>query len=397
MLRAVFCWEMGSNYGHIAGFLPVYKELKQRGVDVWLIVREQKYVHLLGNEAIRQCLQAPSPKFNPQPRTMHTFADLLAQIGYLNETVLSHYVLDWCELILPLKPDWIISDHAPTAQLAARALGIPVSLIGTGFILPPVKKFFPPLFSEFEQSVNQLDEKILVTMNRVLALFKAQPYREVGELFNASQQFLCSFEEQDHYGQRSNGLYCGALFDSSFGESFAWPTNFEFYTFAYLTAKVKGFEMAVDAIAKLPGYKLLHVPSADTKMIEHFKARSDITIKTEPILLGSILDRADLVIHQGGMGVSAQALLNGIPQILIPTQTEQRMLARRMLSQNLVLAVDHHHERPAFESVFQNALQDQQLRKNAEELGKKYSGFSQSHQIKNIVDAMLQFVGGQAA
>src|SRR6187431_1555200 len=200
MLRAIFCWEMGANYGHIAGFLPIYKELKRRGVDIWLIVRDNTHVHLLGDEAITQCLQAPSPRFNPAPRDLHTFADLLAQIGYINEQVLSHYVLDWCELILPLKPDWIISDHAPTAQLAARALGIPACLIGTGFILPPVKSYFPPLFSEFAQSVNQLDEKILYAMNKVLALFKAKPYREIGDLFNSSQQFLCSFAEQDHYG-----------------------------------------------------------------------------------------------------------------------------------------------------------------------------------------------------
>lgn len=391
MLRTVFCWEMGANYGHIAGFLPIYKELKRRGVDVWLIVRDNTYVHLLSDEATKQCLQAPSPRFNPTPRDLHTFADLLAQIGYLNEQVLSHYVLDWCELILPLKPDWIISDHAPTAQLAARALGIPACLIGTGFILPPVKKFFPPLFSEFAQSVNQVDEKILYTMNKLLALFKAEPYREIGDLFNSSQQFLCSFVEQDHYGFRPSVNYQGALFDS-FGEEFTWPSGAEFYSFAYLTSKIKGFERAVAAVASLPGFKLLHVPAAEKTIIEQYRDRSDVVIKSEPILLDSILDRADLVIHQGGMGVSAQALLKGIPQVLIPTQTEQRMLARRMLEQHIALAVDHHHESPAFESVFQNALLDQQLRTNAEGLKQKYAGFSKAQQIKNIVDEMLQFV-----
>lgn len=393
MLRAVFCWEMGANYGHIAGFLPLYKELKLRGVDIWLIVREQKHVHLLGDDAVRQCLQAPSPKFNPQPRALCTFADLLAQIGYLNEQVLSHYVLDWCELILPLKPDWIISDHAPTAQLAARALGIPASLIGTGFILPPVQKFFPPHFSEFASSVNQLDEKILVTMNKVLALFKAEPFRNVGGLFNSSQQFLCSFEEQDHYGVRPDVSYRGALFDSSFGEPASWPANAECYTFAYLTPQVKNFEAAVDAVAKLPGCKLLHIPSADQKLIGQYNHRSDVIIHSKPILLASILECADLVIHQGGMGVSAQALLNGIPQVLIPTQTEQRMLARRMLEQNIAHAVDHHHENPAFETAFQHALTDNGLREKSAMLKQKYSGFSQRQQIEDIVNEMMGFVG----
>lgn len=392
MLRAIFCWEMGANYGHIAGFLPIYKELKRRGVDVWLIVRDNTHVHLLGDEAIKQCLQAPSPRFNPAPRDLHTFADLLAQIGYINEQVLSHYVLDWCELILPLKPDWIISDHAPTAQLAARALGIPACLIGTGFILPPVKKFFPPLFSEFAQSVNQLDEKILYTMNKVLALFKAEPYREIGDLFNSSRQFLCSFAELDHYGPRSNFHYWGALFDSSFGEVFAWPSGAEFYSFAYLTSKIKGFERAVAAVANLPGFKLLHIPAADKNIIEQYRDRHDVVIKSEPVLLSSVFDRVDLVVHQGGMGVSAQCLLKGVPQVLIPTQTEQRMLTRQMLTRNIAKAVDH-HKNPSFDTVFQEALVDQELRAKTKLLQQKYAGFSQQIQIENMVDEMHTFVG----
>lgn len=396
MLRAIFCWEMGANYGHIAGFLPMYKELKRRGVDVWLIVRDNTRVHLLGDEAIKQCLQAPSPRFNPAPRDLQTFADLLAQIGYLNEQVLSHYVLDWCELILPLKPDWIISDHAPTAQLAARALGIPACLIGTGFILPPVKKFFPPLFSEFAQSVNQLDEKILYTMNKVLALFKAESYREIGDLFNSSRQFLCSFAEQDHYGLRPNANYRGALFDSSFGEEFALPCGAEFYSFAYLTSKIKGFERAVAAVANLPGFKLLHIPAADKNIIEQFSDRNDLVIKSEPVLLSSVFDRVDLVVHQGGMGVSAQCLLKGIPQVLIPTQTEQRMLARQMLTQNIAKAVDH-HKNPSFDAVFQEALVDQELRVKTKLLQQKYVGFSQQVQIESMVDEMHKFAGFTAS
>jgi UDP:flavonoid glycosyltransferase YjiC (YdhE family) len=392
MLRTVFCWEMGANYGHIAGFLPIYKELKRRGVDIWLIVRDNTHVHLLGDEAVKQCLQAPSPRFNPAPRDLHTFADLLAQIGYLNEQVLSHYVLDWCELILPLNPDWIISDHAPTAQLAARALGIPACLIGTGFILPPVQKFCPPLFSEFAQSVNQLDEKILGTMNKLLALFKAEPYQEIGDLFNSSRQFLCSFAEQDHYGVRSNFHYWGALFDSSFGEEFALPSGAEFYSFAYLTSKIKDFERAVAAVANLPGFKLLHIPAADKNIIEQFSDRNDVVIKSAPVLLSSVFDRVDLVVHQGGMGVSAQCLLKGIPQVLIPTQTEQRMLARQMLTQNIAKAVDH-HKNPSFDIVFQEALVDHELRAKTKLLKQKYAGFSQQIQIENMVDEMHKFAG----
>lgn len=396
MLRTVFCWEMGANYGHIAGFLPMYRELKRRGVDVWLIVRDNTHIHLLGDEAIKQCLQAPSPRFNPSPRDLHTFADLLAQIGYINEQALSHYVLDWCELILPLKPNWIISDHAPTAQLAAHALGIPACLIGTGFILPPVKKFFPPLFSEFALSVNQLDEKILYTMNKVLALFKAEPYREIGDLFNSSRQFLCSFAEQDHYGFRPSVNYQGALFDSSFGEEFTWPSGAEFYSFAYLTSKIKGFERAVAAVASLPGFKLLHVPAAEKTIIERYRDRNDVVIKSAPVLLSSVFDRVDLVVHQGGMGVSAQCLLKGIPQVLIPTQTEQRMLARQMLTQNIAKAVDH-HKNSSFDIVFQEALVDQELRAKTKLLKQKYVGFSQQVQIESMVDEMHKFAGFAAS
>jgi hypothetical protein len=237
-----------------------------------------------------------------------------------------------------------------------------------------------------------LDEKILYTMNKVLALFKAELYREIGDLFNSSPQFLCSFAEHDHYGPRSNLPYWGALFDSSFGEEFAWPGGAEFYSFAYLTSKIEGFERAVAAVANLPGFKLLHVPAADKNIIEQYRDRNDVVIKSEPVLLSAVFDRVDLVVHQGGMGVSAQCLLKGVPQVLIPTQTEQRMLARQMLSQNIGKAVDH-HKNPSFDTVFQEALVDQELRVTTTLLQQKYAGFSQQVQIEKMVDEMLRIFG----
>lgn len=392
MKRIVFCWEMGGNYGHIAGFLPLYQELRRRGVDVWLIVREKKFVHLLGAEALSKTAQAPSPKFRPEPRNIHTYADLLVQIGYTNQPVLTRYLLEWCELIASVKPDLIISDHAPTAQLAGRALNISVTSLGTGFILPPVESVFPPFFSELGASAGRVEPQILSVVNSVLRFFKAEPYTHIGELFTATQQMLCSFEEQDHYFNRPPGLaFKGALFSDQLGKHFNWPKQADYCSFIYLTPKVRQLEQVVKFAAELPGFKLFHIPGASDTLIHNLEQGTDAQVVSEPVLMASVFEHADMVIHQGGMGVSAQCLLAGVAQVMIPTQTEQRMLARRMLMQNLAAAADHHKPDMDYKNLFNLTLTNSVLREKLHRIKTKYANFSQAQQVSNLVDEMSSF------
>ena len=389
MKKIVFCWEMGGNYGHIAGFLPLYRELKKQGAAVYCILRSLEFVHLLGPEAASKCFQAPSPILAPVKREVRSYADILACIGYLDKMVLSRYILDWSKLLEDIGPDVIIVDHAPTASLAARALRIPVVSIGTGFINPPGTNTFPPFFPEKPSPEINLSEQILDVINKILTFFQAEPFEVIGDIFSSATQLLCTFSELDHYGVRSGGNYCGPLYADEVGDVFSWP-NAEKKIFAYLTPQVKNVALALTEISRMPGFKLIHVPGLSADLQQHFLGRSDLHIHSTPVRMDSLLNQVDLVICQGGIGLSSQCFMRGITQVLVPTQVEQRMLARRMLVQQLAFAVDPNLPNPPYSEVLSKSLESSVVEQNCAAIKDKYQNFSQPNQISEITEAILR-------
>ena len=389
MKKIVFCWEMGGNYGHIAGFLPLYRELKKQGADVYCILRSLEFVHLLGPEAISKCFQAPSPILAPVKREVRSYADILACIGYLDERVLSRYLFDWGKLLENIGPDVIIVDHAPTASLAARVLRIPVAAIGTGFINPPGTHTFPPFFPEKPSTEINLSEQILKVINKVLTSFHTEIFEYIGDIFSYATQFLCTFSELDHYGVRHDGNYCGPLYADEIGDVFSWP-NAEKKIFAYLTPQVKNIALALTEISRLPGFKLIHVPGLNADLQQHFLGRSDLHIHSTPVRMDSLLKQVDLVICQGGIGLSSQCFMRGITQVLVPTQVEQRMLARRMLVQQLAFAVDPNLPNPPYEDVLSKSLESSVVEQNCAAIKDKYQHFSQQDQILKMTETIFR-------
>lgn len=383
-MRVVFCWEMGGNYGHIAGFLPLYTELVRQGIEVWCILRERRFAYLLGEEILARCVQAPSPKCIAQQKPLYSYADILSYIGYLQEPVVTRYIADWCSLLQQIQPQVVIADHSPTALLAARHLAIPAFSIGTGFTNPPADENFPWFFPERPAPHGHIDAQLLYVVNRALKNLQGEPLAKLGDIFNGSQVVLNTFAELDHYGARENTQYWGPLYSQDIGEAVKWPEHIQPRIFAYLTPQIPNFSLALKEVMQLPGYKILHIPGVDaTSLVE--ATTKEVCIKTTAVRLESILDHADLVINQGGMGLSSQCFIRGIPQVIIPTQIEQRMLARRMLMQKLALAVDPKLENPPYEETFQKALDVSFKQK----IMPTYKDFSLQQQVEKIVKEII--------
>lgn len=385
-MRVVFCWEMGGNYGHITGFLPIYHELVRQGVEVFCILRERRFSYLLGEQMQAHCIQAPSPKCKAENKPLYSYADILAYVGYLNEPVLTRYIADWCELVKEARPDYVIVDHAPTALLAARVLGISTASIGTGFTNPPANKNFPLFFPERPPPQGYIDEKIVNVVNRALKNLNAPPLSTLSDIFLNTKVFLNTFAELDHYGSREMAYYWGPLYSPNIGTKIQWPTQTDPKIFAYLTPKLPNLLLVLKEIAKLPGYKILHVPGVDAKTL--FDSQPlDTHIQTAPLHTGELFETVDLVINHGGVGLSSQCFIRGISQVIIPTQIEQRMLARQMLLQNIAMAIDPQKQNAEYKTVFHAAL-DPSRQKKINHPGYWY--YSPEQQAEKIVREILE-------
>ncbi len=389
MKRVVFCWELGGNYGHISGFINLYRHLKVQGFEVAFILRSLKYTGLLSENAQTNCFKAPIPNIIPTTRVAYSYADILAQIGYLDEAVLSNYLKAWRDLLIQTGADLVVADHAPTALLAAQTLGLPSAAIGTGFVMPPGSVEFPLYLPDGEKPVIGIDHQLVIEINKVLKKSGARSLEEVGNIFSRSQQFLCTFPELDHYGYRQETEYWGPLFSDDIGEVFSWPKGAEPRIFAYLTPKIINLSQVIRALATLPGFKLLHIPGMSANDIEAYQA-PNLKILSTPVNMRSLLSEGvEMVVSQGGMGLASQCFLAGIKQVIIPTQMEQHMLAQRMSSQELAYGIAAENVTATYRDVFHQALGCPVLAHSCALIKQKYTGFSQTEQIEALVEDMV--------
>ncbi len=393
MARVVFCWELGGNYGHITGFISLAQAFKARGCEVIFALRNLQHAGLLGDGVT--CVQAPIPNFIPRQRDSYSYSGILAAIGYLDKTVLAGYVAAWQTLLSEYQADLVIADHAPTAILAAQALGLPVAAIGTGFVIPPFDSGFPLFTPSLSEPDAGLDEQLLANINYAMHQCGGQALSSLGDIFDRAEPYLCTLPELDHYSARADVDYWGPLFSADQGLEPQWPVlsdvRAEARVFAYLTLKLAHLEQVVTALAQLPCAVLLHIPGLSETQCEAWSS-SSLRIEAQPVSMRSVLAQATMVVSQGGMGVSAQCLLAGVRHVIVPTQMEQTMLARRLSDMGLVYAVKADATNTDYAAVFQQALGCEVLANNSQMLAQQYRGFSQDEQIDALVEDMLELL-----
>jgi UDP:flavonoid glycosyltransferase YjiC (YdhE family) len=395
MKRIVFCWELGGNYGHITSFLPFYRELVKAGMVVDFIVRDLGFAHkLLGEQGIRY-FQAPLPRDESNEAIFtYSYTDLLAQIGYLDANRLTGYVSAWRDLFVLLNADMVIADHSPTALLAARSLGLPTAIFGSGFLNPPVTNPFP-IFHVWSGVPDEVARKheagVLHNINLVLQGFGQKPLVFVSEILDVDENFLCTIPELDHYEVREGQDYWGPYFIDDIGIEPDWPGASGPKIFAYVTTKVKSLELFLQDLQVVQGSKLVHIPRASQELKTRFE-RADLRITAEPVRMKSVLAVADLVVHQAGIGTVSACAMAGVKQLLLPTQLEQRMLTKRLVGLKLAYGIDPEQPNPAYKNALVQVLASQQLAENVRNLHHKYLGFNQQEQYSVMAEVVADLL-----
>jgi len=197
MAKIVFCWELGSSYGHIMGFLPCAKRLRDNGHEVEFIIKDLFYARDLLEKNDFPIYQAPLWLHHPKdlPATVN-YTEILFRFGYLDPEKLSPVVSGWRRLFELIKPDLLVFDHSPTALLAAKGLNVKKATFGTGFFLPPNEAPLPAMCDWIkapERRLHEADHVALSTMNTILRNRKIEEIKKMSELFNTEKKFLMTF------------------------------------------------------------------------------------------------------------------------------------------------------------------------------------------------------------
>jgi hypothetical protein len=175
------------------------------------------------------------------------------------------------------------------------------------------------------------ERDVLQTANSVLTGFGVKPMHAVADLFDADEDFLCTFPELDHYPDRGPARYWGPAFAKDHGQELTWPETPGKRVFAYMRPQYRDFEKILGLLRQVKGTVLLFSPGISKAMVQKYRSPR-LTIMTQPAKLAAILPGCDLVICHAGHGTLAASLLAGVPLMLLPEQKlEQYMAGRRVV------------------------------------------------------------------
>lgn len=393
MASILYAWEFGANLGHVGTFLPVARELRRRGTTVhWAVARTGQAARLLPDEGF-DWLQAPTIQEQRREGPPLNYADILLRFGYGSEMDLLGLVVGWRHLLHLTGASAVLADHAPTAILAARTLGIPVMLFGSGFFAPPQVHPTPsmrPWATIPTQQLLTCDQLALASINAVLARHDSPPLERVAQLFQVAEDSLLSFPELDHYPLRGPARYWGMLPAAVAGDA-EWPAAAGPRVFAYLRPETPYLEAALQALGSVNGSILIYAPGLPNELIARWAA-PHMCFSTGPADLCKVAQQADAGMTYASPAATVAFLLAGKPVMMLPGHLEQFLFAKRV--EELGAGLVQNPELPPNDlpKMLQRTLHEPRFRASAEAFARKYADFDQGAVLSNIVSRIENLV-----
>jgi UDP:flavonoid glycosyltransferase YjiC (YdhE family) len=394
MASILYAWEFGAGLGHMGVFLPLARELRDAGHEVhWMVTQPTVAGDLLANEGFTW-IAAPTVQESIRPGPPLTYADILLRFGYADPRALFGLVGAWREAMRLTGAELVLADHAPTAVLAARTLGLPVMLFSNGFTAPPRRSPLPnmrPWSPVPEQTISQLDFAALAAVNTVLARHHCAPMKQLADLFEVAEEALVTFPELDHYADRGPARYWGSLPSAGAGRPVEWPTGEGKRVFAYLRPECMHHEALLVALHALGQSTAIYFPGMNPALQSRFAA-PHMRFLDHPADMEQMTREADIGITYSSLATTTAFLLAGKPLLLLPWHLEQFMLARRVEEMGAGRLVNPEQPPGDLRAVLADLIDNPVWRGNARAFAAKYAAFDQQAVTGNLVRRIAEML-----
>lgn len=394
MAKILFAWELGLGFGHLSPYLELIRRLKKENHKIYFAARDVGNAErVFGPESIT-IVQAP---FNPRGvdnpiRVPRTHAHLLHNIGFNDPTLLTGRIKAWQHVYNYLKPDAVIYDHSPTAQLAMRNTKAKQVLCGTGFTVPPGKVPMPNMryWEKADQDKLLVVEKnIIDRVNIALKGLKLPEMINVAQLMQADATVLMSFKELDHYNNRGDANYVGIPLTEGYGESPKWPAGGKFKVFAYLYP-FKTLPSLLDTLKGSDISAVIYAPEVNRALKDKHK-HPKLFFADRPVNMTEVTRQCDIAITNGTHGTTTAVLLAGKPLLTLPQNLERLLVSQRVREMGAGLVAPQ-LKPEGMAMKFKALMEKDQFRTKAQEFATKYADFTlQKHldSIMTILDKTL--------
>jgi UDP:flavonoid glycosyltransferase YjiC (YdhE family) len=397
MSRILAVWEMGANLGHIDRMLTAARALRDRGHEVRFLLRDLARAHgRLADEGIAFG-QAPIwlPRMANPPR-LANYAAVLAAAGWLDAPGLAALLLAWRDAFALARPDVVLCDHAPTALLALRGLGIRTWAIGNGFEVPPVRDCFPPLALDNPAEAARCpgyDATVLPVANQALALVGSAPLARLPDLFSGIDKALVTLPELSHYGQGygADVHWAGPAYVGDVGQAPTWPAGPGPRVFAYLDPVHAAFDATMAALRDSGVAALVHAKGLSPQAAQRLGGPR-LHFEASPLKVDEAVAGADLVVSHASLGVATAAALGGKPQLVLPSHAEQSMVARRLVEAGVARQVPLGQKDTPVRPLLDALLNEPRHAEAARALATRHAGATPrrtGETLANLIEATL--------
>lgn len=390
--RILLAWELGGGLGHLAPLRVLAEHLRERGWDcVWAVRNLDAAARFLvgeGAAAIHQLHQAPLAQQPPQhPLDVQlNYASTLFSCGYDDPLTLAVRLKAWCALLRQSGCVRVIANHAPSALLAGRALGLPVAWCGTGFTVPPAVRPFPPYVPQASAAVMQDNEqKVAGIVNQALRALGAPELPQLQDLFTGSPPGLFTYVETDHFAEHRTAGHLG-LHDLSTGNELDWGPGRRPRVFAMLNPS-PGTAALLSALQALPAQVLVKTRDLAAPPLDALQ-RPGLVITQQAVRLRQAMESCDVSVGHGAHGATVEALLAGKPQLLLPDQRERQLLATRMVAMGAAVSLPN-ADAAGYATALTTLIEDPQARAAATGFAARHASQDRSRILQDWCDTVL--------
>lgn len=339
-MRVLFSWELGDNHGHLTRSLGIALALRNRGIPVLYAVRNTALAEKILSPHNLRFIQAPVHfRAGSYDGQLSSYASILLASGYDRANDLLGLLKGWTSAISLYGADVVITDHAPTAILASRVLGVRAVAIGSGFEIPPSLDVFPSIMPWKTVTQDELladRDAALANINASLAAFRKPPLGRLDMLFADVIKVITTFPELDHYGPRTDAVYVGPTPPLVQPKRLSWDDRSGLKVLVYLHGNFESVKPTLLALERVDANAICVLPNA-TDMPRELAGTLKFKISHDLVDIRQALMQADVVMTNGGAGLMAQSLMSGVPLLLLPMFSEQHMGAGRAVETGAAL------------------------------------------------------------
>jgi hypothetical protein len=346
--RILLCWELGTDYQHLASLQSIVRFYQGKGYDVWIAARDVSKVKRLFSDVTINIVAAPfaesAAELGVEKQAPRSYADFLRRCGFHQADALSGLVSAWRSLFSFIKPDLLLCDHAPAALLSARGLSVDGRAvakiaIGIPFSVPddnrPAGVFFAGGFATSD--IVRFEDDIVRIINKVCIEFSISRINNLADLFaDFDKCIFQTYSELDHYGYRSAEQRYKTSYVGTEVPEFSESVVFPHFKGPKIYCHVKGSAETPVLLKTLQAIECSAVVLVDgipDAIINAHQSRHILYIN-KPVSMQNVLDKSTFAILNGGINSVSLFIKAGIPVALFPLHIEQFLMAKRVEALN---------------------------------------------------------------